>query len=103
MKYPNRIIKEGEANTAIVKAIQKKLMELHIGDLQGTGVYAAKTKNAIKLFQATHMDQFGNPLEVDGQVGSLTWAALFGTDTIVVTEGKPIILTEMNGFGTKNN
>ena len=47
MKYPNRIIKEGEANTAIVKAIQKKLMELHIGDLQGTGVYAAKTKNVM--------------------------------------------------------
>ena len=89
MKYPNRIIKEGEANTAIVKAIQKKLMELHIGDLQGTGVYALKTKNAVKLFQATHMDQFGNPLEVDGQVGSLTWAALFGTDTIVVTEDAP--------------
>lgn len=89
MKYPNRIIKEGEANTTIVKAIQKKLMELHIGDLQGTGVYAAKTKNAIKLFQATHMDQFGNPLEVDGQVGSLTWAALFGTDTIVVTDTAP--------------
>ncbi|MEJ8816343.1 CHAP domain-containing protein [Lacibacter sp. H407] len=95
MKYPNRIIKEGEANTAIVKAIQKKLMELHIGDLQGTGVYAAKTKNAIKLFQATHMDQFGNPLEVDGQVGSLTWAALFGTDTIVVTDTAPNqLLTE---------
>lgn len=89
MKYPNRIIKEGEANTVIVKAIQKKLMELHIGDLQGTGVFAAKTKNAIKLFQATHMDQFGNPLEVDGQVGSLTWAALFGTDTIVVTDTAP--------------
>ena len=89
MKYPGRIIKEGESNTAIVKAIQKKLTELNIGGLQGTGVFGAKTKNAVKLFQATHMDQFGNPLEVDGHVGSLTWAALFGTDTIVVTEDAP--------------
>ena len=53
MKYPNRIIKVGEGNTAIVKAIQKKIIELNIGNLQGTGVYAVKTKNALKLFQAT--------------------------------------------------
>lgn len=95
MKYPGRIIKEGESNVTIVKAIQKKLMELNIGGLEGTGVYGSKTKNAIKLFQATHMDQFGNPLEIDGQVGSLTWASLFGTDTIVVTDVAPnALLTE---------
>jgi hypothetical protein len=95
MKYPGRIIKEGETNATIVKAIQKKLVELNIGDLQGTGTYGIKTKNAVKLFQATHMDQFGNPLEVDGQVGSLTWAALFGMDTIVVTDTAPnLLLTE---------
>ncbi len=95
MKYPNRIIKEGESNTGIVKAIQKKLMDLNIGDLQGTGIYGTKTRNAVKLFQATHMDQFGNPLEVDGNVGSLTWASLFGVDSIVVTELAPnALLTE---------
>lgn len=86
MKYPNRIVKEGETNTAIVKAIQKKLIDLNIGDLQGTGVYAVKTKNAVKLFQATHRDQYGNPLEVDGNVGSLTWAAMFGTDQMPVVD-----------------
>ena len=79
MKYPGRIIKEGESSTAIVKAIQRKLIELNIGGLEGTGVYGTKTKNAVKLFQATHMDQFGNPLEMDGKIGSLTWATLFGT------------------------
>jgi hypothetical protein len=96
MKYPNRIIKEGESNTVIVKAIQKKLSELNIGNLEGTGVVGTKTKSAIKLFQATHMDQFGNPLEVDGNVGSLTWAALFGTETIVVTDTAPnALLTQV--------
>lgn len=95
MKYPNRLIEEGEQDAKIVKAIQKKLMELHIGDLQGTGVYGKKTVNAIKLFQATHMDQNGNPLEIDGKVGSLTWAALFGIENIVVTEAAPNnLLTE---------
>ncbi len=95
MKYPGRIIKEGESNSAIVKAIQKKLMELNIGNLEGTGTYGVKTKNAVKLFQATHMDQFGNPLEVDGHVGSLTWATLFGTESIVTTDTAPNnLLTE---------
>lgn len=96
MNYPNRIIKVGESNTAIVKAIQKKLIELNIGGLQGTGEYGIKTKNAVKLFQAMHVDQMGNPLEVDGNVGSLTWAALFGTDTITVTDTAPnTLLTEV--------
>ncbi len=95
MKYPGRIIKEGESNSAIVKAIQKKLTELNIGGLQGTGVFGIKTKNTVKLFQAMHMDQNGNPLEVDGQVGSVTWATLFGIDTIIVTDTAPNgLLTE---------
>ncbi len=89
MKYPNRIIQEGESNSAIVKAIQKRLMELNIGELEGTGVYGKKTVNAVKLFQATHQDQFGNPLEVDGKIGSLTWASLFGIENIVVTDTAP--------------
>jgi hypothetical protein len=95
MKYPNRLIQEGETNTGIVKAIQKKLIELNIGDLNGTGVYGTKTVNAVKLFQATHMDQNGNPLEIDGKVGSLTWAALFGIDNVVTNDTAPnALLTE---------
>jgi hypothetical protein len=89
MKYPNRVIQVGETNTTIVKAVQKRLVELNIAELTGTGIYGIKTKNAVRLFQATHMDQHGNPLEIDGKLGSLTWAALFGTDTIIVNEDSP--------------
>ncbi len=89
MKYPNRVIKEGEANPTIVKAIQKRLVELNIAQLSGTGVFGVKTKNAVKLFQATHMDQNGNPLEIDGKLGSLTWAALFGTDNVIINDESP--------------
>ncbi len=96
MKYPNRIIKQGESNTAIVKAIQIKLMEMNIGNLEGTGVFGVKTKNAVKLFQATHMDQYGNPLEIDGNIGSLTWAALFGRNEIRITDtASTRLLTEV--------
>lgn len=89
MKYPNRIIKEGETNASIVRAIQRRLIELNIGSLTGTGVYGPKTKSAVKLFQATHRDQLGNPLEVDGKVGSLTWAALFGIENVVTSYDTP--------------
>lgn len=86
MNFPKRIIKEGEKDTKVVKAIQQRLIELGIGNLQGTGVFGAKTKSAVKLFQSTHRDRFGNLLQADGKVGSITWEALFGPDTIPVND-----------------
>lgn len=77
MNYPNRIIKEGEADTAIVKFIQNRLNAIGLGPFEVSGTFGPKTKSAIKQFQATHRDQFGNPLETDGKVGSITWAVLF--------------------------
>jgi hypothetical protein len=86
MNYPNRVIKAGETNKAIVKAVQQRLNEVGVGPVEVIGVYGPKTTNAVKLFQATHRDQNGNPLEIDGKLGSLSWTALFGTDTVTVTE-----------------
>lgn len=86
MNYPNRVIQTGETNKTIVKAIQQKLNEAGLGPFELTGNYGPKTVNAVKLFQATHRDQNGLPLEIDGRVGSLTWFTMFGPDTIVVTE-----------------
>ena len=67
MNYPNRIIKAGETNKAIVKAIQQKLNEGGLGPIEVIGIYGPKTVNAVKLFQATHRDQNGLPLEIDGK------------------------------------
>jgi hypothetical protein len=86
MNYPNRLIQTGETNKTIVKAIQQKLNEAGLGPFELTGNYGTKTVNAVKLFQATHRDQHGLPLEVDGKVGSLTWEAMFGPDTVTVVE-----------------
>ena len=77
MNYPNRIIKTGEASKPIVKAVQVRLNELGFGPLEVIGIFGPKTTNAVRLFQATHRDQNGNPLEVDGKLGSVSWAALF--------------------------
>jgi len=39
---------------------------------------------AVKLFQARNVDATGAPLKVDGKVGPLTWATLFGqTQTVL--------------------
>lgn len=78
MEYPKRLIEQGEKNAAIVKAIQARLNASGCGPLQGNGVFGPRTVTAVKLFQSTHRDQLGNPLTIDGKVGAITWAALFG-------------------------
>lgn len=94
MKYPNRVIKEGETDKAIVVEIQNRLNKLGLGPLQAAGTFGPKTKSAIKQFQATHRDQNGNPLEIDGKVGAITWAVLFGISKVpVITKAENKLLT----------
>jgi hypothetical protein len=82
MKYPGRVIKQGETDTTIIKAIQQKLNEFNYGPLQGTGVFGPKTMQSIKLFQSLNRDQQGNPLVVDGKLGAISWHILFGAETV---------------------
>jgi hypothetical protein len=86
MNYPGRVIKEGEANARIVKAIQLRLNEVGCGPLEGTGVFGPKTTSAVKLFQSTRRDSTGTPLNIDGKLGSITWEILFGIETVPVVE-----------------
>lgn len=101
MKYPLRVIKAGEQDAIIVKAIQQRLTDINIGSLTMTGVFGAKTTAAVKQFQATHNDANGNPLIIDGKVGPITWAALFGTNSTpqVFTAATPL-LTEVISVAT---
>lgn len=89
MKYPNKVIKEGETDKAIVKAIQSRLMQLGFGSFEGTGNFGPKTKAVVKQFQATHRDSLGNPLEIDGKVGAITWAALFDSGSVATSPKAP--------------
>lgn len=94
MNYPNKIVKTGEANSAIVKAIQQRLITLGIGALQGTGTYGPKTVAAVKQFQALHRDKYGNPLIVDGEVGAITWEALFNVPATEQTHAPNALLAK---------
>ena len=77
MEFPQRIIKAGETDRTIVKAIQQRLLALGIGNFEATGTFGPKTTAAVKQFQALHRDRFGNPLITDGKIGSITWEILF--------------------------
>src|SRR5690348_12668109 len=89
MLYPGRIIKAGEQDAEIVKALKTQLNE-GLGtadnpDLRldpGEPHFGPRMEQAVKLFQARHLDVDGRSLRQDGEVGSLTWSALFGSETV---------------------
>ncbi len=93
MQYPGRVIKAGEQDANIVEAVKSQLnatlaiegdpaLRLDVDD----PTFDTKMKRAVKLFQARNVDADGRPLKQDGEVGSLTWAALFGHDTVPVSD-----------------
>jgi hypothetical protein len=82
MEYPARLIKAGERDRAVVRAVQARLRELGCLPLDAAGTFAEKTRASVRLFQARHVDLGGRALKQDGIVGSLTWAALFGAGTV---------------------
>jgi hypothetical protein len=82
MDYPGHVVNEGEPDAAIVQAVQLQLDARGCGPLESTGTFGPKTKASVKLFQARNVDSLGNPLKQDGTIGPLTWAALFGDDTV---------------------
>ncbi|MES2563379.1 MAG: CHAP domain-containing protein [Pseudomonadota bacterium] len=89
MDYPKRIIKVGETNAEVVKALKARLNEaLGIGDDPklrldpNNSSFGAKMKRTVKLFQARHVDAEGRPLRQDGEVGSVTWSVLFGDSSV---------------------
>lgn len=43
------------------------------------GQWQKETDEQFRVWQATHKDLDGNPLEVDGTCGPLSWGALLGT------------------------
>jgi hypothetical protein len=81
-RYPGRIVQVGEVERAVVVALQERLVARGCGPLGVTGVFEAKTRTAVRLFQGRFPDRTGAPLVVDGKVGPLTWAALFGDASV---------------------
>jgi len=107
MNYPGHIIKVGESDRSIVKAVQKQLEAAGCGPIDTLGVFGSQTKASVKLFQARHADTRSIPLKQDGEVGPLTWSALFGSDTLSSSNGassqllKDVIVTAGSQVGVR--
>ncbi|WP_372622564.1 peptidoglycan-binding protein [Falsiroseomonas sp.] len=80
--FPGGVIRRNSPHTEAVAAIQARLNALGIAQLAVTGLFDTATEAAVKHFQAIGFDLRGNPLSVDGQVGELSWGALFGAASL---------------------
>ncbi len=88
--YPGQVIKLNSDEMIAVGIVQKRLRDLGYTEtaadgsqpLSVDGVYDVGTFEAVQLFQVRHTDLEGSPLEADGEVGSDTWGALFGRQTV---------------------
>ncbi|NJN59714.1 MAG: CHAP domain-containing protein [Leptolyngbyaceae cyanobacterium SL_5_9] len=69
-------------NSPWVKLVQIRLNEVGCGPLVEDGDFGENTDSAVRLFQARSVDRNGEPLVIDGEIGSLTWEALFGQATV---------------------
>ncbi|HKY19831.1 MAG TPA: CHAP domain-containing protein [Vicinamibacterales bacterium] len=106
-KYPGRVIKLGEADPKVIKAIKMQLntrlnyqkvpaLKLDVNDPS----FDQSTRQAVKMFQALNTDERGSPLVIDGEIGPLTWGILFGQKA-VKHSGNPssILLREVLRVG----
>ncbi|GFO58865.1 hypothetical protein GMST_11900 [Geomonas silvestris] len=89
MRYPGRIIRKGEKDAQLVRAIKTKLNEA-LGFMDQPelmldpkdGNFGPKMESAIRFYQSRHVDAEGMLLRQDGELGPNTWGALFGDDTV---------------------
>lgn len=95
MNYPGHIITKTEKQPEIIKAIKtalnKKMPDIERLDTDLASI-GNKTETAIKLFQARNTDNEGRPLKQDGQIGPLTWSALFETGDHEYAYDAPTVL-----------
>lgn len=100
MQFPGRIIKAGERNGGVVKALKARLNEaLGLTGDQLLSVdnpnFGPKMTQLVMMFQARNVDSQGTPLKTDGEVGSVAWEILFGPDSVpVATEAGDELLDE---------
>src|SRR5262249_38255526 len=78
VRFPGHIIQFGVADPPAVLAVQRRLNAVGCGPIDEDGGFGPQTRAAVQMFQARFPDADGQPLKVDGLVGAVTWAALFG-------------------------
>lgn len=82
MDFPGRVIKINEGDPTIVKEIARGLLAKGYPSSSPSGIFDAVFKALVKLYQSQNADALGRSLEIDGEVGSLTWGSIFGAGSV---------------------
>lgn len=82
LNYPGYALKPGILSPSTIRAVQQRLNRVGCGPIPVTGVFDRATQEAVRLLQARSVDGQGQSLKIDGIVGPLTWAALFGAHRV---------------------
>ncbi|MFO0699487.1 MAG: CHAP domain-containing protein [Nitrospira sp.] len=89
-QYPGHYLTVGDTDRASIRLIQQRLNTVGCGPLDINGIFNKQTKAAVQLFQARSVDSQGQSLKIDGVVGPLTWATLFGSASLPGTIGEAV-------------
>ena len=110
MQYPGHIVKAGETNGTIVRTIKSRL-NIVLGLAPRTPgrmdernpEFGLSLTQAVKLFQAQHVDADGRPLLADGKIGSITGEVLFGASAVpaVIAAPTPLLARVVTIAGTQ--
>lgn len=88
--YPGYALRAGVVAPSTVRAVQGRLNQVGCGPIPVSSVFDRATQQAVRLLQARSIDGQGQSLKIDGVVGPLTWAALFGAHRIPSLAATPI-------------
>ena len=90
LDYPGYALRLGVIAPSTIRAVQGRLNQVGCGPVPVSGVFDRATQQAVRLLQARSVDGQGQSLKIDGVVGPLTWAALFGAHRIPSLAATPI-------------
>lgn len=89
MQYPGRVIKAGETDPALVRAIRVQLNH-RLGYAPRSAArlderapaFNEAVVQAVRQFQARNVDHNGRSLKQDGRIGPITWEVLFDSQSV---------------------
>lgn len=90
LDYPGYALKAGVKAPSTIRAVQQRLNQVGCGPIAVSGIFARETQEAVRLLQARSVDGQGQSLKIDGVIGPLTWAALFGAHRVPSIANTPI-------------
>ncbi len=96
--FPGVALHKLRAPSDVIRSVQRRLTGRGCGPLIETARLDAATRAAVKRFQARFPDASGQPLVVDGLVGPITWAALFGDASAPVVTAAASLATDALEF-----